>query len=80
MLLPPRVAPIATGWSNTCRAGFKPAWKTAPSHGARKLPLVCHYHFLAAVGKKLLEVEYSALRSELRRSKVHPPGRHARLR
>ena len=26
--LPPRTAPIATGWSNSCRAGFEPAeWK-----------------------------------------------------
>ena len=32
--------------------------------------LVCHYHFLAAVGKQLLDVEYAALRSQLRRSKV----------
>ena len=28
--------------------------------------MVCHYHFLAAVGKKLLDVEYAALRSGLR--------------
>ena len=32
--------------------------------------LVCHYHFLAAVGRKLLDVEYAALRGQLRRSKV----------
>ena len=32
--------------------------------------LVCHYHFLAAVGRKLLDVEYAALRGELRSSKV----------
>ena len=32
--------------------------------------LVCHYHFLAAVGQQLLDIEYAALRSELRRSKV----------
>ena len=32
--------------------------------------LVCHYHFLAAAGKKLLDIEYAALRSQLRRSKV----------
>ena len=32
--------------------------------------LVCHYHFLAAAGKQLLDVEYAALRSQLRRSKV----------
>ena len=32
--------------------------------------LVCHYHFLAAVVRKLLDVEYAALRGELRSSKV----------
>ena len=32
--------------------------------------LVCHYHFLAVVGRKLLDVEYAALRGQLRRSKV----------
>ena len=32
--------------------------------------LVCHYHFLAAAGRKLLDVEYAALRSQLRSSKV----------
>ena len=37
--------------------------------------LVCHCHFLAAVGKKLLDVEYAALRSELR-----APDRCERLR
>ena len=31
---------------------------------------MCHYHFLAAVGKQLLDVEYAARRSRLRRSKV----------
>ena len=34
MSLPPSPAPIATGWSDSCRAGFAPARKTAPSHGA----------------------------------------------
>ena len=32
--------------------------------------LVCHYHFLAAAGRKLLDVEYAALRGQLRSSKV----------
>ena len=32
--------------------------------------LVCHYHFLGAVGRKLLDVEYAALRGQLRSSKV----------
>ena len=32
--------------------------------------LACHYHFLAAVGRKLLDIEYAALRSQLRCSKV----------
>ena len=32
--------------------------------------LVCHYHFLAAVGKQLLDVEYAALCGQLRSSKV----------
>ncbi|MBU1495068.1 MAG: DUF2924 domain-containing protein [Actinobacteria bacterium] len=32
--------------------------------------LVCHYHFLAAVGKKLLEQPYSLLRDALRRTGV----------
>ena len=32
--------------------------------------LVCHYHFLAAVGKQLLDVQYAVLRSQLRRDKV----------
>ena len=34
--LPPRTAPIATGWSDSCRAGFTPRWETAPFHGARQ--------------------------------------------
>lgn len=29
--------------------------------------LVCHYHFLSAAGRKLLDVEYAALR---RRSRI----------
>ncbi len=32
--------------------------------------LACHYHFLAAVGKKLLEQSYTLLRNALRRSGV----------
>ena len=32
--------------------------------------LVCHYHFLAAVGHKLMDVEYAVLRNQLRQSKV----------
>jgi len=32
--------------------------------------LVCHYHFLGAVGKKLFDVNYSVLRNLLRQSKV----------
>jgi len=32
--------------------------------------LVCHYHFLGAVGKKLFDNNYSALRNLLRQSKV----------
>ena len=49
--------------------------------------LVCHYHFLAAVGKKLLDVEYAALRSSKVRSglrellrELRAPGRCERLR
>ncbi len=32
--------------------------------------LICHYHFLGAVGKKLFDTEYTVLRSLLRQSKV----------
>ena len=28
--------PVATGWNESCRAGFAPAEKTAPCHGARQ--------------------------------------------
>jgi hypothetical protein len=31
------IAPIASGWSVSCRAGFAPAGKTAPLHGARSV-------------------------------------------
>lgn len=34
--------------------------------------LICHYHFLAAVGKKLFEQPYALLRNLLKRSKVRP--------
>jgi len=34
--------------------------------------LVCHYHFLAAVGKQLFEQPYALLRNLLKRSKVRP--------
>ena len=27
----------ATGWSDSCRAGFVPRWDTAPFHGAREI-------------------------------------------
>jgi len=27
-------APIATAWSDSCRAGLSPRWKTVPLHGA----------------------------------------------
>jgi len=30
-------APIATGWSDSCRAGFAPTEKTVPLHGAPKI-------------------------------------------
>ena len=35
MSLPPSSAPIATGWSNSCRAGFAPArrWRLSTAHG-----------------------------------------------
>jgi len=34
MLLPPPSAPIATGWSDSCRAGFAPAedWRLLTAH------------------------------------------------
>ena len=32
--------------------------------------LVCHYHFLGAIGKKLFDTEYSVLRNLIRQSKV----------
>ena len=41
--------------------------------------LVCHFHFLQAVGRQLLDVEYAALRRELRASKVRS-GLRERLR
>ena len=28
-------APIATGWSDSCRAGLVTRWKTVPLHGAQ---------------------------------------------
>ena len=33
--------------------------------------LLCHFHFLAAVGRKLLDGHYATLRSRISRSKVH---------
>ena len=37
----------------------------------RAIPdLICHYHFLGAIGKKLFDTEYAVLRQLLRRSKV----------
>ena len=40
------------------------AAKAVADYRERAIPdLVCHYHFLAAVGKKLLDIEYAALRS-----------------
>jgi len=41
--------------------------------------LVCHYHFLAAVGKKLFQQPYDMLRGALRRSRVRS-GLRAALR
>jgi len=32
--------------------------------------LVCHYHFLGAIGKKLFDADYSLLRKDLQRSKI----------
>ena len=32
--------------------------------------LVCHFHFLAAVGRQLLDADYAALRSQITRSKL----------
>ena len=32
--------------------------------------LVCHFHFLAAVGQQLLDADYAALRSQITRSKL----------
>lgn len=32
--------------------------------------LVCHYHFLGAIGKKLFDADYSLLRKHLQRSKI----------
>ena len=37
----------------------------------RAIPdLICHYHFLGAIGKKLFDTEYAVLRQRLRRSQV----------
>ena len=41
--------------------------------------LVCHYHFLGAVGKKLFDYDYSSLRKSLKSSKVRS-GLHELLR
>lgn len=32
--------------------------------------LICHYHFLGAIGKKLFDTDYSALRSLLKQSRI----------
>ncbi len=32
--------------------------------------LVCHYHFLGAIGKKLFDADYSLLRKHLQKSKI----------
>jgi len=32
--------------------------------------LICHYHFLGAIGKKLFDADYSLLRKHLQRSKI----------
>jgi hypothetical protein len=37
--------------------------------------LVCHYHFLGAIGKKLFDDPYPVLRNLLRQSQVRPPLR-----
>ena len=59
-------APVAT-MRDPGRAGAK----AVGACRERAIPdLVCHYHFLAAAGQQLLDIEYAALRSELRRSKV----------
>ena len=45
--------------------------KAVAGCGLKAVPnLVCHYHFLAAVGKQLPDVEYAALRGQPRSSKV----------
>jgi hypothetical protein len=45
--------------------------KAVASYHQQGIPdLVCHYHFLGAVGKKLFDTEYTVLRNLLRQSKV----------
>ena len=49
MLLPPSSAPIATGWSDSCRAGFAPAeeWRLPRPH-----PIFYRYLALRDVAEK----------------------------
>jgi hypothetical protein len=43
---------------------------------AKGIPeLLCHYHFLGAIGKKLFDAPYAVLRTLLRQSKVRTPLR-----
>ena len=41
MLLPPPSAPTATGWSDSCRAGFAPAedWRLLPALACKIAPI-----------------------------------------
>lgn len=48
------------------------AGAVADLRGRGILDLVCHYHFLGAIGKKLFDDHYTVLRNLLRQSKVRP--------
>ena len=51
MSLPPSSAPTATGWSDSCRAGFAPAeeWRLRTAHGISSLREQRHQSFLVSL-------------------------------
>ena len=48
------------------------AQAVVPLHKRGAVDLVCHYHFLAAVGAKLFDQPYSSLRNSLRVQRIRP--------
>ena len=79
MSLPPSTAPTATGWSDSCRAGFAPAeeWRLCTAHGENlwltRQHTMCTHH---PEQRREIGLRYGEVMEERQRLLWGPAPRH----